>query len=947
MKEKKDTDKQVLFEPVMRVPKTCTEPLMQKFQELSEKLTIIGEEDVQEIRDRLREKPDDRIICVQKGGQTDMNMSTADISIVGGSRGGGKGQPYDSPVVTPFGMRRMGDLEVGSIVTDIHGGMQKVICITELGHKKVFRLHFSDGTHVDCTDDHLWKIKQTNVIHKTRKLNGTGQEADWRLWTMQMIAEHIDANGSNLLVPLCEPVKFTKNDPHGYKPKSDPYVIGAILGDGCITESVMNGGYDALLSCADKEIADCFEDAGIDMSNFGQKSKARDYRIKDERLKEDLTELKLYGHYSYDKFIPEYYKYAPLNERWALVQGLMDTDGTADTRGHCLFATASKEMAETFAFILRSLGAYVTVSVKPRHYTKDGERVKCADCYELYIKMKETQRLFRLSRKKARCKPYNGGVSEPTKRITGYEIVGYDKCRCIAVSDPSALYLTEDFTVTHNSYVLLLETLYDILNKNFRGIIFRKDLDDLSDIIDTSQELYSEFGTYNRAKNDMTWNFDAGGWLTFSFFNMDDRGFTDRYQGKQYAYIGIDEITQMPFKYFKVLTMSNRNAYNMRSRIIGSCNPDPDSWVAKFVEQWIDQETGLAREDMAGATKYCFMDGDDVTQVIWGDTKEEVFEKCKGTIMTYWKKEYEQYGSPVDTMIKSVRFIPAKLSENIALMSSDPAYLANLIGQDDETRARFLDGNWKYKAAGHDLVKLEHMDMFYNNSEQIGDGIRRVTCDAAFDGGDQCVFYLWVGNHISDIATCKKDSKSTVEYARALLERWRVREDNFAYDLIGTGQVFKGFFPKAIPFNAKEAVDEKFRGMFYNLKAQSFQYFADHLKDGTYSIAPELLTRRFSGRGYKNKTLKEILNEERRCIRFREDDPTRVIDKAKQMKRLIHRSPDFVEGAAIREIFNIKMARHKPHNMGLLGGMPDNVRKQRRNNPFNNYYGNSNNGRRW
>jgi hypothetical protein len=280
-------------------------------------------------------------------------------------------------------------------------------------------------------------------------------------------------------------------------------------------------------------------------------------------------------------------------------------------------------------------------------------------------------------------------------------------------------------------------------------------------------------------------------------------------------------------------------------------------------------------------------------------------------------------------------------------MSSDPAYLANLIGQDDETRARFLDGNWKYKAAGHDLVKLEHMDMFYSNAEQIGDGIRRVTCDAAFDGGDQCVFYLWVGNHISDIATCKKDSKSTVEYARALLERWRVREDNFAYDLIGTGQVFKGFFPKAIPFNAKEAVDEKFKGMFYNLKAQSFQYFADHLKDGTYSIAPELLTRRFSGRGYKNKTLKEILNEERRCIRFREDDPTRVIDKAKQMKRLIHRSPDFVEGAAIREIFNIKAVHHKPHNMGLLGGMPDNVRKQRRNNPFNNYFGNSNHGRRW
>ena len=270
-------------------------------------------------------------------------------------------------------------------------------------------------------------------------------------------------------------------------------------------------------------------------------------------------------------------------------------------------------------------------------------------------------------------------------------------------------------------------------------------------------------------------------------------------------------------------------------------------------------------------------------------------------------------------------------------MQSNPDYLKTLFGQDDETKARFLDGNWKYKAAGSDLIKIEHIEKFYNNSEQRADGVRRVTCDAAFDGGDNCVFWAWEGNHIFDIAVCNKDAKKTLEYARALLERWRVREENFAYDLIGVGQVFKGFFPKAIPFNAKEAVQEKFKGMFYNLKAQAFQYFADHIKDGTYSIADELLMRRFSGKGYKNKLFREILNEERRCIRFREDDPTRVVDKVKVMKRIIHRSPDFIEGAAIREVFNIKSIHHKPKNLGLLAG--SNNRRQY--NMFN--FG----GRRW
>ena len=923
------------LEPVMQLPKGCVPALISRFKDPSLNLHLLDENDVQEVREEWEVVHNENVLFSQKGGQTDMLSSFADISIVGGGRGGGKGQPYDAPVVTPFGLRKIGDLEVGSIITDIHGCMQRVICITELGIRKVFRLHFSDGTYVDCTDDHLWKIKQTNRIRKSREINGTGQEADWQLMTMQMIATYIDTKykrrgryTGNLLVPLCEPVKFTRSQGRKYKPITDPYIIGAILGDGCITESIEKGAYDALLSCADDEIVSSFESAGIDMSLYGQKenNKAKDYRIKNNTLKADLTNLNMYGHSAYDKFIPEYYKFATLEERWALVQGLMDTDGTADIRGHCSFATVSKQLADDFAFVLRSLGAYVTISKKERYYTKDKKRLKGADCYELYIKIKDSDRLFRIQRKKSRCKPYNGGVSEPTKRIVCYEIIGTDKCRCIAVSDPSALYLTSDFTVTHNSYVLLMNTLYDVTNPHLRAIIFRKELDDLSDIIDTSEEIYKDFGTYNRAKNDMTWNFYNGGWLTFSFHDMEYADFHDRYQGKQYPYIAIDEVTQMSYKKFKVLTMSNRNAYGIRNRIVGSCNPDPDSWVAKFIEWWINQETGLPIPERCGKIRYCFMDGDDVTQIVWGDTREEVFEKCKQTLMQYWKPEFERYGTPQDLFIKSVTFIPASLADNVALMSSDPSYLANLIGQDEETRARFLDGNWKYKAAGHDLIKIEHMERFYDNAEQIDDGVRRVTCDAAFDGGDKCVFWLWVGNHIFDIEVCSKDSKETIKFTQALLERWRVREENFAYDLIGVGQIFKGFFKKAIPFNAKEAVDDKFKGMYYNIKAQVFQYFADHIKDGTYSIAPELLERKFSGKGYKNKTLKEILNEERRVVRFREDDPTRVIDKVKTMKKLIHRSPDFIEGAAIREIWNIKHIHHKPKNLGLVGGVNKRMR---------------------
>lgn len=483
------------------------------------------------------------------------------------------------------------------------------------------------------------------------------------------------------------------------------------------------------------------------------------------------------------------------------------------------------------------------------------------------------------------------------------------------------------------SYVLLMNALYDITNPNFRAIIFRKDLDDLSDIIDTSYELYDEYGTFNRAKNDLTWNFNAGGWLTFSYHNMEFADFHDRYQGKQYPYIAIDEVTQMSYKKFKVLTMSNRSAYGIPTRIVGSCNPDPDSWVAEFIRWYIDQETGLPIPERAGVIRYCCMLGDDVSQVSWGMTREECFEKNKAEIMAMWKPEYDQFGKPQDLFIRSATFIPAKLTDNHALMDNNPEYLGILFNQDEETKARFLDGNWKYKAAGDDVIKLEHMERFYDNAEQLGDQMSYITCDAAFDGGDKCVFWHWIGNHIADVEACSLDSKKTILFAQELMSRWRVREDHFIYDLIGTGQVFKGFFPKAIPFNAKEAVEEKYKGMYYNLKAQCFTYFADHIKDGTYSISPFVLEKRFSGKNYKNKTVRELLNEERRCIRFREDDPTRVIDKVKGMKRIIHRSPDFIEAATLREVANIKKISHKPKNLGLITGATE---KQMRQHDFSN-----------
>ena len=213
------------------------------------------------------------------------------------------------------------------------------------------------------------------------------------------------------------------------------------------------------------------------------------------------------------------------------------------------------------------------------------------------------------------------------------------------------------------TFSLLMEALKNIYNKDFKAIIFRKEVDDLANIIDESKKLFQEFGEYNKSKSDMTWNLNNGGAIKFNYYSDNYEDFKVRFQGKQYSYMGVDEITHMEYNKFKYLITCNRNAYKIRNRFWGTCNPDPDSWVAQFIDWWIGED-GYPIPERNGVIRYCFMDGDDVSTTYWGNTRDEVYEQCKETIDRHWKPEYNQYGTPQELFIKSVAFVEAKLSDN-------------------------------------------------------------------------------------------------------------------------------------------------------------------------------------------------------------------------------------------------------------------------------------------
>lgn len=893
---------------------------------------VYTQEYIQSLRDADRKHPDRLKIVAQRGGQERMLSINADIKIVGGSRGG----PLlvDTKVVTPFGYRRIGDLKQGDIISGTDGGIQRVVYRKDHGKLPAYKLRFVDGSEVIASYDHLWNVRKTCYRSKKRIINGLSINDDYRVWTTQMIVEHLtkqksgEIKNSKLLIPLCEPIKFTRSwGNRHYKPSSSPYVIGAILGDGCITDNIKKGSYDATLCSADEGIVKEFENAGIDMTNYAQKqgSTACDYRIKDNRLRNDLEGLKLYGCDAFNKAVPDFYKFGSIDTRWAILQGLMDTDGTVDKRGHCSFATVSEQLAKDVKFLVNSLGGLATVNKYENHYVKNGERIEASDYYDVYIRINQSERMFRLPRKKALCTEYNGGVSELGRRIIDFEYVGEQECCCIAVNNTNSLFMVNDFIVTHNSksFSSLMEVLKDIKKPDFHAVIVRKEKDDLQSLITDSYKLFSQFGTYNKSQNDMTWNFTNGGWLKFSYYSGSFQDFKDRFQGRQFAYICIDEGTQCPYKKFKYLLTNNRNAAHIRNRFWITCNPDPESWVRKFIDWWVDED-GYIIPERDCVIRYCFMDGDTPDSIYWGNTREEVYEQCSHLIDRLWNKyrdSYEPLGyTKYDVFIKSATFIRADVSENIKLISTDPSYIANLAQQDEEQRMRDLEANWNWKAAGDDLIKMADMEAVFENAEQEGDGIDRASADIAFTGGDNFVMWHWKGSHIKDLVVLRLDAKTLVSCIQTKLMEWGVEECNFTYDLQGIGQYLKGFMPEAVPFNNQAAPmaknkkeQEGVKYLYKNLKSQCAWLFYRLVKDKGLSIDSGLLDRKFSGDGFKNWTLRQILQKERKMLRRDEngdDKGFNLLAKTKAKKYVGH-SPDFFESLIYMMIFSLIKTKNK------------------------------------
>ena len=240
------------------------------------------------------------------------------------------------------------------------------------------------------------------------------------------------------------------------------------------------------------------------------------------------------------------------------------------------------------------------------------------------------------------------------------------------------------------TYGMLLDALHYTRVRGFGAVFFRKNHNQIfseGGLWDTSLDLYTGLPNAVPVLGRCQWKFlDPRGRTIsrVSFKHIERDMDLGKWQGSQICGLYFDELTHFSEKTFFYMFSRNRSLCGVRPYTRASCNPDPDSWVAKFIEWWIDPKTGYAIPERSGVIRWFIR----IEEVIhWADTREELWERFNLTTKTERDKP------------KSVTFIAASVYDNKLLLEKDPGYLANLEAMALVERERLLHGNWKIKAA--------------------------------------------------------------------------------------------------------------------------------------------------------------------------------------------------------------------------------------------------------
>ena len=374
------------------------------------------------------------------------------FNVVLSSRQSGKALDLNTPISTPKGFVKMGDLKDGD---KIHGIDGKIYNVTKahdvLYDRECFKVIFDNGEEIIADSEHLWSVTDKNdrkKIYYHIKNKKIKDIKNYYINDIQKFSKILNTetifnnmkNGFKYCVPVCNKIEYNNNINH----KIPPYIMGYLLGDGDT-----NGRGRVSCTPIDKNhIINNFKKLGYKI-NKNMKNNECHFNILN--LKNNWEYFNLHE----GKYIHDSYVFSSYNDRLELIKGLIDSDGHVDNHGCYRFSNINEKIVKTMKIIVSSLGLKCKIFARKPRIRKNNITNKS---YDLIIHSNIPLSTLERKNVKARFKWKLEQNSHYIKDIQKIESV---PVRCITVDSPDSLYLCGNtYIPTHNTTTITIYALW-------------------------------------------------------------------------------------------------------------------------------------------------------------------------------------------------------------------------------------------------------------------------------------------------------------------------------------------------------------------------------------------------------------------------------------------------------------------------------------------------------
>lgn len=387
--------------------------------------------------------------------------------------------------------------------------------------------------------------------------------------------------------------------------------------------------------------------------------------------------------------------------------------------------------------------------------------------------------------------------------IKSYEMIGKKPCRCILVSNPDRLYITDDYVVTHNTYSMFLKALCGIDKQGFTARLISVRLQDSkkgSSIFRDGVAVCGNFANCEYNSSDYPtfawphWNSNLQ--LIHSNFNADNPAeweqFQDYAKKVQASLIMIDEATEIKqYKMFTYWFSRNRDASGMPPQMVLSFNPSHDHWTTEMLRDagYLGEDWYL-RKDMIGKVRYFYNKGNKPSEIIWGNTREEVADRAG------LKDKPEDLAAGIDrlTYVKSFTVFTGNASDNRELVFATKGQSVSNLHAVGETQRQIIGEAYFGPIEKEESAVTRQMihNLWENPLSDDDNMYATMDISSGASGNDKCPMAIWRGLQIIALCFFSGEPRDMADWITRHLEQYQVPIEHFAFDATGHGYWVQG-----------------------------------------------------------------------------------------------------------------------------------------------------------